>query len=55
LPGYRLPVIDVMVMYPSRRHLSVKVRVLIDFLVEMYADTAPWDKALPAEVFSLKS
>lgn len=45
LPDYKLPDIDVLAMYPSRRHLSVKVRMMIDFLVEAFAGTAPWDKA----------
>ena len=44
LPGYELPDIDVLAMYPSRRHLSVKVRVLIDYLVEVFAGTPPWEK-----------
>ncbi|MES2071817.1 MAG: LysR family transcriptional regulator [Pseudomonadota bacterium] len=43
LPGYRLPDIDVLAMYPSRRHLSAKVRVMIDFLAEAFKDTPPWD------------
>jgi DNA-binding transcriptional LysR family regulator len=42
LPGYRLPDIDVLAVYPSRRHLSAKVRVMIDFLAEQFKDT-PWD------------
>jgi DNA-binding transcriptional LysR family regulator len=44
LPDYKLPDIDVLAMYPSRRHLSVKVRVMIDFLVEAFAGTALWDR-----------
>jgi DNA-binding transcriptional LysR family regulator len=43
LPGFRLPDIDVLAVYPSRRHLSAKVRVMIDFLVEAFKDTPPWD------------
>jgi DNA-binding transcriptional LysR family regulator len=43
LPGFRLPDIDVLVVYPSRRHLNAKVRVLIDFLVAQFGDVAPWD------------
>lgn len=48
LPGFALPDIDVLAMYPSRRHLSVKVRVLIDYLVEVFAGTPPWEKAKTA-------
>lgn len=44
LPGYRLPDIDVLAVYPSRRHLSAKVRVMIDFLAAQFQDTPPWDR-----------
>jgi len=51
LPGYRLPDIDVQALYPSRRHLSAKVRVMVDFLAEAFAGTPPWDRpAGPATV-----
>ena len=43
LPGFRLPDIDVLAVYPSRRHLSVKVRVMIDFLVAQFAHPPSWD------------
>lgn len=43
LPDYHLPDIDVLAIYPSRRHLSAKVRVMIDFLVNAFKDTPPWD------------
>ncbi|MCU6501627.1 LysR family transcriptional regulator [Rugamonas sp. A1-17] len=45
LPDYHMPDIDVLAVYPSRRHLSAKVRVMIDFLVEQFAGTPPWDRA----------
>ncbi len=45
LPGYRMPDIDILAIYPSRRHLSAKVRVMIDFLVEAFEGTPPWEKA----------
>jgi DNA-binding transcriptional LysR family regulator len=44
LPGYRMPDIDVLAIYPSRRHLSAKVRVMIDFLAEQFQGVAPWDR-----------
>jgi DNA-binding transcriptional LysR family regulator len=44
LPGYRMPDIDVLAVYPSRRHLSAKVRVMIDFLAEAFKGTAEWDR-----------
>ncbi|MFD2272557.1 LysR substrate-binding domain-containing protein [Undibacterium arcticum] len=39
LPGYRLPDIDVLAVYPSRRHLSAKVRVMVDFLADAFKET----------------
>jgi DNA-binding transcriptional LysR family regulator len=44
LPEFTLPDIDIQAVYPSRRHLSAKVRVMIDFLVEAFRDTPPWDR-----------
>lgn len=44
MPGFTLPDIDVMAIYPSRRHLSAKVRVMIDFLAESFRGTPPWDR-----------
>jgi DNA-binding transcriptional LysR family regulator len=43
LPGFSLPDIDVLAVYPSRRHLSAKVRVMIDFLSTEFGATPPWD------------
>jgi DNA-binding transcriptional LysR family regulator len=43
LPGYRLPDIDILAVYPSRRHLSAKVRVMVDFLAAQFAGVPPWD------------
>jgi DNA-binding transcriptional LysR family regulator len=44
LPDYHMSDIDILAVYPSRRHLSAKVRVMIDFLVEEFAGTPPWDR-----------
>ena len=44
LPGFHLPDIDILAVYPSRRHLSAKVRVMIDFLAAQFGGTAPWDR-----------
>ncbi|MFI4887280.1 MAG: LysR family transcriptional regulator [Burkholderiales bacterium] len=40
LTDYIAPSIDVNAAYPSRRHLSAKVRSFIDFLVQRFADNA---------------
>ena len=44
LPGFHLPDIDILAVYPSRRHLSAKVRVMIDFLAARFGDVPPWDQ-----------
>lgn len=44
LPDYHMNDIDILAVYPSRRHLSAKVRVMIDFLVEEFDGVAPWDR-----------
>jgi DNA-binding transcriptional LysR family regulator len=44
LPGFHLPDIDVLAVYPSRRQLSAKVRAMIDFLAAELSGTAPWDR-----------
>ena len=44
LPGYHLPEVEVLAVFPSRRHLSAKVRVMVDFLVEAFKGTPPWDR-----------
>jgi DNA-binding transcriptional LysR family regulator len=44
LPEWRGPEADIHAVFPQRLHLSAKVRVLIDFLVETFADP-PWKRA----------
>ena len=42
LLAFRPAPIPVFAVYPSRRHLSAKVRVFVDFLVARFAADAPW-------------
>jgi len=47
LRGYAPPAIGINAAYPSRRHLSAKVRAFIDFLVERFERDPQW--RLPAD------
>lgn len=42
LHGYVPHSVGIHAMYPSRRHLSAKVRTFVDFLVARFAGTPPW-------------
>jgi DNA-binding transcriptional LysR family regulator len=39
----------ILAVYPSRRHLSAKVRTFVDYLVEEFGDDPYWDRDLPPE------
>jgi DNA-binding transcriptional LysR family regulator len=41
LPEWKVPDMAIYALYPSRKHLSLAVRALLDFLVQRFADT-PW-------------
>jgi DNA-binding transcriptional LysR family regulator len=43
LADYQAPEMSIYVIYPPTRHLSAKVRVFIDFLVERFAGRPYWD------------
>jgi DNA-binding transcriptional LysR family regulator len=43
LPSYQAPEISIYAIYPETRHLSLKVRVFIDFLVERFGGRPYWD------------
>ena len=45
LPGYRMPDIDILAVFPSRRHLSAKVRVMVDYLAQCFAQGVPGAQA----------
>ncbi len=42
LPDHALPRTPISAVYPSRRHLSAKVRGFVGFLAERYAREQPW-------------
>jgi DNA-binding transcriptional LysR family regulator len=42
LPDYTPPSSDIYAAYPSRRHLSAKVRVFVDFLAARFVGRMPW-------------
>jgi DNA-binding transcriptional LysR family regulator len=42
LSAYKAPPLTLYAIYPPTRHLSVKVRLLIDFLVERFSGDPPW-------------
>jgi DNA-binding transcriptional LysR family regulator len=46
LTGYRAPELSVCALYPPTRHLSMKVRAFIDFLVERFSEKPYWDQGL---------
>jgi DNA-binding transcriptional LysR family regulator len=43
LSGYKAPALALYAVYPPTRHLSVKVRVFIDFLAERFGGQPSWD------------
>jgi len=46
LNDYRQPELDLYALTSSRRHLPLRVRALIEFLMEWLAETPPWDRDL---------
>jgi len=43
LQDFAPPPVPIYAVYPSRKHLSAKVRLFVDFLVESFAGTRDWD------------
>jgi DNA-binding transcriptional LysR family regulator len=43
LDAYKAPPLTLHAIYPPTRHLSVKVRLFIDFLVERFGGVLPWN------------
>ena len=44
LPDYQWPELTAYAVYPHTRHLSVRVRAFVDFLVKRYKGTPYWEK-----------
>ncbi len=49
LPGYSAPSMAIHVAYPSRRHLSAKVRAFVDFLAARFARDPAWRLSSPPQ------
>ena len=49
LPNETTREMNAFAVYPENRHLSTKVRALIDWLVEELGGEPPWDAGLPTE------
>jgi DNA-binding transcriptional LysR family regulator len=47
LDTYDPPSDPIRIVYPSRRHLSPKVRVFIDLLAENWGEDSPWERDTP--------
>jgi DNA-binding transcriptional LysR family regulator len=45
LQEFSAPPLPIYAVYPSRKHLSAKVRLFVDFLVERFAEAADWSAA----------
>jgi DNA-binding transcriptional LysR family regulator len=46
LSDYRTQELEIVALYPHRRHLSTKVRLLLDMLVDRFADERGWLDAI---------
>ena len=51
LPGFTPPSIEIYAAYPSRRHLSMKVRAFVDFLAARFAEKPEWALATESGSF----
>jgi DNA-binding transcriptional LysR family regulator len=45
LSGFEAPGPAISIMYPHRRHMSAKVRVFVDFLIEFFGDQDSSDES----------
>ena len=47
LDAWALPKLSLYAVFPSARHLTPKVRVCVDYLVECFGESPAWDAGLP--------
>jgi len=47
LTDYHGDALAIHAVYPSRQHLSAKVRTFVDFLAQQFGEAPAWDHALP--------
>lgn len=52
LSDYPSDELDLSAVFPSNRHLSTKVRIFVDFLVQRFGATPPWDDLQQATLFA---
>jgi len=45
LPDYIEDASEIVAVYPNRRNLSPNVRAFIDYLVEQFGPTPPWERS----------
>jgi DNA-binding transcriptional LysR family regulator len=43
MPDWAVADIDILAIYPSRRQLSAKVRLMVDFLAESFRGRPDWE------------
>jgi DNA-binding transcriptional LysR family regulator len=46
MPDYKAPELAIHAVYPTRRHVSLKLRRFIDHLRTSFGDAPPWDRML---------
>ncbi|KXU84871.1 LysR family transcriptional regulator [Paraburkholderia monticola] len=49
LPGYRASELTIQAVYPSARHVPLKVRTFVEHLVDAFGERPSWDSALSGQ------
>ncbi|RKP44182.1 LysR family transcriptional regulator [Trinickia fusca] len=55
LPTYRTSELTIQAVYPSARHIPLKVRRFVDYLIDELGDEPPWDRLPARRTSSAKS